>query len=158
SKWNETVQQSVRDLAKSSDRGKGKGIALEPLAPKVDGKGIAYKYVTVVVDGTRRVAELTIRAPDGAEPKSPAEFEQVGGNAWALRAFRELDDALLRLRLNHLDIATVVLRAQGDAAKVLEVDRTLHEHRSHWLVREILGNMRRVLKRLDMTSRTLYAF
>jgi benzoyl-CoA-dihydrodiol lyase len=83
---------------------------------------------------------------------------EQGCDAWVVRAFRELDDALLRLRMNHLDVGTVVLRTGGDPAKVLEHDRFVATHREHWLVREVLGLQKRTLKRLDLTSKTLFAF
>jgi benzoyl-CoA-dihydrodiol lyase len=75
-----------------------------------------------------------------------------------VRAFRELDDALLKLRMNHLDVGTIVLRTEGDPARVLEHDRFVSANRDHWLVREVLGLQKRVLKRLDLTSKTLFAF
>jgi benzoyl-CoA-dihydrodiol lyase len=63
----------------------------------------------------------------------------------------------LRLRVNEPEIGTVLLRAAGDAAAILDVDRTLDAHREHWLVREIIGNIRRTLKRLDLTARSMFA-
>jgi benzoyl-CoA-dihydrodiol lyase len=80
-----------------------------------------------------------------------------GDQFWALRAFRELDDALLRLRLNEPLIGTVVVRTEGDPARVLAVDETLVAHRDHWLVREITLFIKRTLKRMDLTSRSFFA-
>ncbi|MGH9385865.1 MAG: enoyl-CoA hydratase-related protein [Vicinamibacterales bacterium] len=90
-------------------------------------------------------------------PTTPQEFEEAGDRAWAIRAFRELDDAILRLRLNEPEIGVVVLRATGDPRAVLAVDATLEAHRNHWLVREIVGLIRRTLKRVDLTSRSFFA-
>jgi benzoyl-CoA-dihydrodiol lyase len=81
----------------------------------------------------------------------------MGDRFWPLRAFRELDDALLRLRFNEPTVGTVIVRAEGDREAVLAVDRTLAECQSHWLVREVILLMKRVLKRLDLTSRTFFA-
>jgi len=75
----------------------------------------------------------------------------------AIRAFRELDDTLLRLRLNEPEIGTVVLRAIGDPAAVLAVDAALDANKSNWLVREIISFIRRTLKRVDLTSRSFFA-
>ena len=82
---------------------------------------------------------------------------KAGDQFWPLRAFRELDDALLRLRMNEPEIGTVVIRTEGDPQAVLAVDHTLGEHREHWLVREIILLMKRTLKRLDVTARTFFA-
>ena len=81
----------------------------------------------------------------------------AGDEAWALRAFRELDDAILRLRLNEPEIGTILLRATGDPQAVLDVDAALHGNADHWLVREIVGHIRRTLKRVDLTARSLFA-
>src|SRR3954471_17303171 len=102
------------------------------------------------------MAELWMRSPDASGPAAPAQLSEQGCDAWVVRAFRELDDALLRLRMNHLDIGTVVLRTEADPAKVREHDRFVAAHRGHWLVREVLALQKRVLKRLDLTSKTLF--
>jgi benzoyl-CoA-dihydrodiol lyase len=156
--FKDAVAKRAEELAAQSDRpATGPGIALGPLDPHVDGDTIQYRYVRGTIDRDRRLCDLTVSAPDGAQPNTPEEFIEAGDQAWALRAFRELDDALLRLRLNEPEIGTVLVRATGDAAAVLEVDRTLHTHREHWLVREIIGQIRRTLKRLDLTSRSVFA-
>jgi benzoyl-CoA-dihydrodiol lyase len=95
--------------------------------------------------------------PEVECPTTPQQFLAAGDQSWALRAFRELDDALLRLRLNEPEIGTVLVRATGDAQAVLDVDASLHANREHWLVREIIGQIRRTLKRMDLTSRSFFA-
>jgi benzoyl-CoA-dihydrodiol lyase len=161
SKWDASVQEAARALVALSDRAKGqkapKGIVLDPVTPKSSPDEYLYENVTLKLDPARRVAELTVRAPKGPQPETAEDFVKAGANGWSLRAFRELDDALLRLRANHLEIGTVILRAEGDPSAVLRADRDLLAHQDHWLCKEILGNMRRVLKRLDVTSRTFYA-
>jgi benzoyl-CoA-dihydrodiol lyase len=103
------------------------------------------------------VATLTVRAPREPQPSDAAELLHGGAEAWAIAAWRELDDAILHLRLNEPEIGLVLLRTEGDLEAVLAVDRTLAEHRSHWLVREVLLLQRRVLKRIDLTARSFYA-
>ncbi len=161
SQFKDAVARRASELANQSDRpAHAKGVALGPLNPEIDGDKIRYRYVTGGIDRSRRVCDLTVAAPGEAtieRPRTPEEFEQAGDQAWAIRAFRELDDAILRLRLNEPEIGVVVLRAKGDPRAVLEVDATLEAHKDHWLVREIIGLIRRTLKRIDLTSRSFFA-
>ena len=98
-----------------------------------------------------------MHAPEGPEPDSPEAIVAAGDQFWPLRAFRELDAALLHLRVNEPEIGTVVVRTSGDPATVLTIDRTLHQHRANWLVREVILFIKRTLKRLDLTSRSFFA-
>jgi benzoyl-CoA-dihydrodiol lyase len=158
SQFKEAVEARARELAATSDRpSSGPGILLGPLLPTVEPDAIRYKYVTAVIDRAKRTCDLTIAAPDTPQPRTPDEYLQSGDQSWAVRAFRELDDCLLRLRLNEPEIGTVLLRAVGDPAAVLAVDASLAEHQQHWLVREITGLIRRTLKRVDLTSRSFFA-
>ena len=158
SKFQEAVAKHAADLAAKSDRPKsGPGVTLGSLSPTIDGDSIRYHYVKGSIDRGKRTCELTMAAPDTAQPATPEEFLAAGDQSWALRAFRELDDALLRLRLNEPEIGTVLVRAVGDPQAVLAVDASLHANRDHWLVREIIGNIRRTLKRMDLTSRSFFA-
>jgi len=159
SKFQQVVAERARALAEKSDRPKGeRGMPLSPVEPKVDGGAFEYRFLRVKLSPALRAAELWLRAPDGPAPSSPANLLDQGSDAWVVRAFRELDDALLRLRMNHLEVGTVVLRTEGDPARVLEHDRFVAAFREHWLVREVLALQKRVLKRLDLTSKTLFAF
>ena len=158
SKFQESVAKHAQALAATSDRPKsGPGITLGALSPAIDVDTIQYKYVKGVIDRAKRTCELTIAAPDSPQPQSGDEYLKAGDGAWALRAFREFDDALLRLRLNEPEIGTVIVRAVGDPEAVIAVDQGLHANASHWLVREIIGLIRRTLKRMDLTSRSFFA-
>ena len=158
SRFQQDVASRAQALAARSDRpSSGPGIQLRPLAFKQTDNSLEYSTVTVTIDRARRTAELTIHAPEGAQPDSPDAIAAAGDEFWPLRAFRELDDLILRLRVNEPEIGTVLVRTTGDPAAVLAVDRTLAAHRAHWLVREIVLFMKRTLKRLDLTSRSFYA-
>jgi benzoyl-CoA-dihydrodiol lyase len=158
SRFKAAVREHAEKLAAKSDRPSGaKGIALNPLAARESDAGVEYSSVSLQIDRARRVATLTVRAPEGDLPQTPEAIHAAGDQFWALRAFRELDDAILRLRHNNPEIGVVVLKTTGDPAKVLEVDRILLEHRGDWLVREIVNFMKRTLKRLDLTARSLFA-
>jgi benzoyl-CoA-dihydrodiol lyase len=158
SQFKEAVAARARELAAMSDRpATGPGLALGPLNPTVTDTQVAYSAVTLAIARERRVADLTISGPAEAQPDTPEGILAAGDRFWPLRAFRELDDALLRLRLHEPEIGTVVIRTEGDPEAVLAVDRTLDAHRDHWLVREIVHFMKRTLKRLDLTSRSFFA-
>jgi benzoyl-CoA-dihydrodiol lyase len=158
SKFQEAVATHAQALAAKSDRpASGPGIKLNPLSPSINGDVIQYQYVKGSIDRGKRVCDLTIAAPDSPQPQSADEYLKAGDQSWALRAFRELDDVLLRLRLNEPEIGTVILRAAGDPAAVVAVDEVLHANQSHWAVREIIGMIRRTLKRLDLTARSFFA-
>jgi benzoyl-CoA-dihydrodiol lyase len=158
SKFKEKVRQRANELAAGSDRPASEsGIVLGPLNPVLNDNGILYSAVQLDLDRVKRVATLTVAGPSGTQPSSVAEIVAAGDQFWPLRAFRELDDALLRLRFNEPSIGTVVLKTRGDAGAVLAIDATLIEHGEHWLVREIVLHIKRTLKRLDLTSRSFFA-
>jgi benzoyl-CoA-dihydrodiol lyase len=158
SKFQESVAKHAQALAAKSDRpASGPGVKLGALAPAINGDTIQYTFVKGVIDRSKRTCEITISAPDSAQPQSGDEYLKAGDGSWALRAFREFDDVLLRLRLNEPEIGTVILRAVGDPEAVVSVDQVLHDHASHWFVREIIGLIRRALKRMDLTSRSFFA-
>jgi benzoyl-CoA-dihydrodiol lyase len=158
SKFQEAVAKRANDLAAKSDRpASGPGIRLGALAPAINGDAIQYKYVKGSIDRAKRTCELTLSAPDSAQPSSGDDYVKAGDTSWAVRAFREFDDALLRLRLNEPEIGTVIVRTVGDPEAVIAVDNVLHANASHWAVREIIGLIRRTLKRMDLTSRSFFA-
>jgi len=158
SEFEARVRERAAALAATSDRPTiGPGVELEPLSPRLAANGVDYRWVRLAIDREKRVAALTVQAPDHGEPETPAAFLEAGSRAWAIAAWRELDDALLHLRFNELEIGVVLLRTAGDSAAVLAVDRAIDRHRGHWLVREIALLQKRVLKRLDLTARSFFA-
>src|SRR5262249_10873602 len=126
SKFRDAVQLHARNLAAKSDRPRtGPGIALNPLNPIITEDAITYSAVTLKLNRAKRTAELTVKAPEGSQPSTPEAILKAGDQFWPLRAFRELDDALLRLRVNEPETGTVVVRTTGDRDAVLAVDKTL---------------------------------
>jgi benzoyl-CoA-dihydrodiol lyase len=158
SRFDARFAERAAELAATSDRPRdAKGIELPPLEARRGADGVEYRHVSLAIDRARRVAMLEVRAPTEAQPTDPAGFAAAGGSTWAIAAWRELDDAILHLRLNEPEIGLVLVRATGDPKAVLAVDAAVAAHRDHWLVREILLLQRRVLKRIDVTARTFYA-
>ena len=159
SQFKEAVQARAQAFAKMSDRPeRGPGVTLNPLNPTVTPSSLTYSAVSLTYNREKRTADLTVRAPSGPQPSNPDEILEAGDEFWPLRAFRELDDALLRLRVNEPEIGTVVIRTLGDPNAVLAIDETLVRFRKDWLVREIIHFMKRTLKRVDLTARTFFAF
>jgi benzoyl-CoA-dihydrodiol lyase len=144
------VKRRLDAMVARSKRRPMTAVKLEPLGPE-------RRYVTMTVDDVARTATLTVRAPDGAEPRTPEELAKAGSTAWAIRMWRELDDALLDLRFNRPGVGVVALKTVGDAEQVLAVDAMLSKYRDDGLVREVTLLIKRVLKRLDMTAKSLFA-
>lgn len=135
----------------------GKGVELTSIERQLDASGMHYATVDVQIDRVGRTATITARAPTATPPADIIAIQAAGAAWWPLRFARELDDAILHLRTNEPDIGIWLLKAEGDAQKVLDADATLLAHREHWLVRETIGLLRRTFARLDVSSRTLFA-
>jgi benzoyl-CoA-dihydrodiol lyase len=158
SRFKEAVAARAKALAARSDRpATGLGVTLCPLSPTETPTSLDYSAVTVSFDRGKRTATLTVRGPEAPVEATPDAMLAAGDRFWPLRAFRELDDALLRLRVNEPAIGTIVLRTAGDPALVLGADAALGQHASHWFVREVTGMIRRTLKRLDLSARSFFA-
>ena len=133
------------------------GIELTALKPLIDDAGYHYSQVDAQVDRTSRIATMTVKAPVVAIESTPETIEAAGANWYPLKLQRELDDAILNLRTNELEVGTWVIKTQGDAALVMQMDQVLANLKDHWLVKETTGALRRTLARLDVTSRSLIA-
>jgi benzoyl-CoA-dihydrodiol lyase len=158
SKFQEAVTARVQEIVEVDGQGQApRGVKLNPLHVEASDGGREYKYVSLKLNREKRYADLTMRAPLADTPATIEEIENLGDAYWPLQAYRELDDALLHLRVNQLEIGLVCLRTEGDIGSVLKVDEALTEHREHWFVREIVLNMARVLRRLDLTAKSFFA-
>ncbi len=152
------AREVAAELAARGDRpAVGPGVALTPLARRIDGDRIAYRWVTCALDRGRGIAEITVAGPDVPPPADPAGAQAQGAAFWPLALARELDDLILHLRVNEEAIGLWALRTAGRADLVEAYDRLLDRHAGHWLVREIRLYLKRTLKRLDVTSRSLFA-
>src|SRR5205807_1712069 len=158
SKIEEAIEKRAREFAARSQRPmQGQGVALEPLKRERTASAVEYSTLSVELRRSERLASIHVRGPEHAPPASLDAMVELGAQFWPLRLARELDDAVLDLRLNELDTAAVVFTSSGDPALVLEYDRFLDAHKDHWLAREIKALWKRVLKRVDLTSRSLVA-
>ena len=156
SKLDEAVSVRAKAIAAAAHKSSAQnGIALPPVERRRAADSNEYRYVSVEFARENRLATVTLRGPEGAPPANAGEMAQQGAAFWPLRLARELDDAILDIRLNELEVATIVFKSVGDPQRVLEHDMFLEQQSTHWLAREIRLKWRRVLKRVDMTSRSL---
>jgi benzoyl-CoA-dihydrodiol lyase len=158
SKFDETIAARAREIVARSGTQTGlTGIHLKPLQVKVTANAREYKYVRLRPDRERRFADLTVRGPEADLPGDTAQIHELGDEYWPLCAYRELDDALMHLRVNEPEIGLVCLRTEGSIDNVLAVDHVLTTHRDHWLIREIILSQARTLRRLDLTAKSFFA-
>ncbi|HEX5965266.1 MAG TPA: 2,3-epoxybenzoyl-CoA dihydrolase [Pyrinomonadaceae bacterium] len=149
SKFQEGVDAHVQQIVASAGSRDVTGIKLNPLQD--------YKYVKLELNREERYADLTVHAPEGQQPTTAEQIQELGDSYWPLQAYRELDDALLNLRVNEPEIGLVCLRTKGSIESVLQIDQTLSANKDHWLVREIILHMARTLRRLDLTAKSFFA-
>jgi benzoyl-CoA-dihydrodiol lyase len=154
-KWDETVAARASELAARSSRpADATGVALTPLDKTRTDDAIGYRYVEATLDRVVRQVSIVVRGPDATPP---ADLADVDAAFWTLAVTRELDDLILDLRTNEVELGTWVFRTSGDAARVLAHDRFLLDNRADWPANEIVLYLKRTLKRLDVTSRSLIA-
>jgi len=152
------IQKRALELAAKSDRPvDAKGIELTPLQRSIEADALRYSHVSVVIDRKKRTAVFTVRGPTGRQPADTAGIEAAGASWYPLQMARELEDAILSMRTNELEIGTWLIKTEGDAAAVLQMDATLLAYKDHWLVRETVGLLRRTFSRFDVSSRSLFA-
>jgi benzoyl-CoA-dihydrodiol lyase len=159
SKFEAAVADAASKLAATSKRpgGNAKGIKLNPLARTIEKDRVKYQFVNVDIDRAGRRATITVKAPTDVPPCSVDAIHTLGDEFYPLQVARELDDAVLHLRLNELDLGTWIFKTEGDGKKVVAHDECLARHQDDWLVNEILNYWKRTLKRIDVTSRSLVA-
>ncbi|MBP46742.1 MAG: benzoyl-CoA-dihydrodiol lyase [Myxococcales bacterium] len=164
SKWQGNIEAKVAGALKARGGAQGRsGVSLQPVQPQITQEGqlteLTYEHVSLSIDGAKRVASLTLQGPKSTAPCSAKELYEQGDGAWALRAFRELDDALLQLRFNHPTEGLILLRTTGDSDAVLAWDSALSNMRDSgdWFAREVQLHQARVLRRLDNMARSMFA-
>ena len=156
SKFDETIEARAKEFAAQSGRSSsGAGIKLTPLSRKFVDDTIEYETLSVELDRAARIASIVLRGPAAPPPASGDAMTAQGAEFWPLKLARELDDAILHIRLNELEVAAIIFKSSGEPPEVLAYDRFLDTNAQNWLVREIRLLWKRVLKRVDLTSRSL---
>ena len=159
SRFQDKVDERVREILTRQPTvvREGPGIHLSRVEPFIEGDTIHYSTVALKVDERQRVAEITVRGPESPEPRTPEELIEKGDQAWILRFARELDDALLQLRFAFEPLGLLVLKTRGDLESVTAAEEILKKHPGHWLVNESRLLIGRVLRRLEVTARSVFA-
>ncbi len=159
SKFEDGITAQAKELAAQVKHvPHGPAVELAPITPAIDGDSLAYEHVVLTVDRAARTATMLVKAPAVAPPTTADAMVAEGANLWALRAFRELDDALLRLRMNESEIGVVLLHTSGKADHVIAADKAIADHvATNGFIREVSLLQSRVLRRLDNTARSFFA-
>tara|TARA_R110000868_G_scaffold4155_7_gene25250 strand:- start:1594 stop:3285 length:1692 start_codon:yes stop_codon:yes gene_type:complete len=158
SKFDDDVAARAAEFASATDRpADGKGVTLTPLNRTIEDTRIVYDNITVELDRALAMATITIRAPAEPPPSDIAGIEAQGVAFWPFALARDLEDAIMELRVNEKEIGTWVFRTEGDSANVEAADKALLDNADHWLVREITLFLKRTFKRIDVSSRSLIA-
>src|SRR5580698_6370883 len=148
-----------RDLADyfSSRPGEAAGVSLSPLGKTRDDDTITYSNTSARLNRDTGSVDITVRGPQAPPPATMTEAAAQGAGFWPLAVTRELDDLILDLRTNEPELGTWVFRTEGEAARVLAYDDLLLANAGDWFANEVLHYLKRTLRRLDVTSRSLLA-
>ena len=158
SKFQETVEERASKFADDSGRPKDrKGVEFKPLARQDDGNTVTYNNISLQFDREQGVVSILIKGPSSDPPADLVEVEELGDDFWPLALTRELDAAILHLRLNENEIGTWVFRTEGVSDRVEAYDNFLELNQDDWLIREIILYLKRTLKRVDVSARSLIA-
>jgi benzoyl-CoA-dihydrodiol lyase len=132
-------------------------VTLTPVARTDEGDTVRYPHVEARLDREARRVDILVKGPEQAPPGDGAAVLEQGVDYYPMALARELDALVLHLRTNELQLGTWVLRTRGDADLVLAYDAQLEQLAADWFVSEVSHYLKRVLKRLDVTSRSLIA-
>ncbi len=159
SHFQDAVEKRAQEVAGQTDKSIKKDIQLAPIICQSSNNLFQYDYVHLEIDIEKRLATITIEAPRTPQPETAEEISQLGSELWALKAFRELDEAILKLRFNFCDIGLIIFKTKGNPAHILDAEKSLLQltktSQPFWFAKEVLLHMKRVLKRIDVTSRSL---
>ena len=155
----EVTKRAVEFASKSGKPDVKEGIRLGPINRKISDNGsVSYDLVEVEVDRQARKAFITLSGPRDSAPDTMEAFAEQGDQAYLLKLCRELEDAILHLRLNEMEAGLWIFRTQGDAESFVSHEKLLENNADHWLANEVRAYWKRTLKRIDVTSRSLAAF
>lgn len=156
SKFDKTVFERAKTYADDSDRPRDvAGVKLQELIVFESDDQLNSQHISIKLDRQQNIAEFLITGPEVCAPPTVEDLENLGCDFWPLAIARELDNAIMHLRLNESNIGTWVFRSSGENSKVAAYDDLLYANQNNWLVREIILYLKRTLKRIDISSRSL---
>lgn len=168
SKFLAAVQHRAEEMAKTSDRpDDAVGVTFTPLNREIKDDAISYDFVDVLIERNKSIATITVKSPVNNDLAGSAanlagltldEALSEGADFWPLAACRQLDDAILHLRANEKEMGTLILKTQGNTDTVVAYDDFVNRNQNNWFMREISLYWRRTLKRLDLSSRTIFTY
>ncbi len=150
-------QRALEFAARANGSANQRGISLGRLSRDVEQRRVKYAHLTIDIDRDNSTASFTIEGPKNPAPRSVEDVDAIGADFWPLALARELEDAILHLRFNEETVRTWIFRTRGDTALVKSHDAFLAANADDWLVREIRLYLKRTLKRLDVSSRSIFA-
>lgn len=159
SKWGEGIAKVAADIASNHPARSTEGVKLGCVDPthSEDGTSFSYEYVNVELDKKSRTANITILGPNSSAPANIAALLSEGADTWGFKMYRELEDALLRLRFNHSTIGLLLFHAKGDKEAILAHDKVLHDAKGDWFADELIWYRGRVLRRIDNMAKSMFA-
>ena len=158
STWDDKIAERAQAAVDAGAGDPGwSGVTLDPVTPEVTEDALRFEHVRVELDHGARTANLVVSGPTADAPTDPDGMLAEGPDFWALKAFRELDRALLHLRVDLPGINVVTVRTEGDITSALRLDAALWEHRDHGFVREVQLHISRTLRRMDLTAKSFFA-
>ena len=159
SNFDEVVAERAREFASASAKADvAEGIELTPLRREFSEDAVSYSSVEVAIHRDARVSTITIFGPDDELLPSVDDLVAAGAEGWMLRVARELEDAILHLRLNERETGVIVFETRGDGEAVAAHERLILDNPDHWLANEIRHYWTRILKRIDVTARSEVCF
>ena len=156
SKFRETVEERAQEIAaRTQEKKELQGIPLTPIDPQIDPDQIRYSHLLLKLDRKRGCVDFHIQGPNEKLPESIEELHQMGDQYWLFALGRELDDAILHLSFNEPELGTWVFYTEGNLSDVVDYEQFLMDQSDDWLAREIILFLKRVLKRIDLSARSL---
>ncbi|MDG2033457.1 MAG: 2,3-epoxybenzoyl-CoA dihydrolase [Rhodospirillales bacterium] len=149
------ITRATEFAAQSSRPSDAQGIKMTPIARKIEGDTVTYKTLSGSINRSLHTAEITVTAPEEPPAQDIDEIIAEGCDFWPLAFARDFDDFILHMRANETEISTWVFKTVGKADNVEAGDTALLDNADHWFVREITLYLKRTLKRLDVSSRSI---
>ena len=156
--WDELKAHAASLAEGVADRGVSEGISWEPVEPTVEENTVRYSTLRMDYTPEERTATLTVQVPSAADcPKDAAAMQAQGCDFWPLRFARELEHAILDLRINHSLTGLTLIKSEGSLDDLLAWDQALLDNRGQWFVDQTIHLMDHVLQRVERSSCSFFA-